>query len=274
MNFGNNLSTLRRRKKISQEELAYRVGVSRQTIYTWEADIASPNVGALKSLAEALDVSVDELVSGSKIEALPRHLKPYTLQYLGESEPVLATGILDWFIDLRPGNEMCFGLYDDGVKDYSYHLSVLGEVLVHAKRGYEVLVEEYDPKLVKQNTYSLVASHKGDKMEFVAKIDYEDGVKRISTYKDKAFVRDWGGEADTYFEHTKRYLLTYGDTRYQVTQICYHSAPDVWVECYLDDKGEALLWRRFDKGRDSKERRTVEGESYGYFYEVITDRLR
>ena len=39
MNFGKNLTIFRKRKNLSQEELAFIVGVSRQTIYTWEADI-------------------------------------------------------------------------------------------------------------------------------------------------------------------------------------------------------------------------------------------
>ena len=48
MNFGKNLTMIRKQKNISQEELAFIVGVSRQTIYTWEAEIATPNVVMLK----------------------------------------------------------------------------------------------------------------------------------------------------------------------------------------------------------------------------------
>ena len=39
INFSSNLETIRKSKKISQEELAELIGVSRQTIYKWEAGI-------------------------------------------------------------------------------------------------------------------------------------------------------------------------------------------------------------------------------------------
>lgn len=62
---------IRKQKNISHEELAFIVGVSRQTIYTWEAEIATTNVVMLKKLSKALDVSIDELVSGPTIDTLP-----------------------------------------------------------------------------------------------------------------------------------------------------------------------------------------------------------
>lgn len=95
MSFGKNLTRIRKHKKISQEELAFIVGVSRQTIYTWETDIASPNVLMLKKLSETLDVSIDELVTGPSIDTLPNQMKEYTLQYLSEHEPIRVAGLLD-----------------------------------------------------------------------------------------------------------------------------------------------------------------------------------
>lgn len=39
MKFGDNLRTLRNRKKLSQENLAERVGVSRQSVSKWECGL-------------------------------------------------------------------------------------------------------------------------------------------------------------------------------------------------------------------------------------------
>ena len=75
MNFGKNLTMIRKQKNISQEELAFIVGVSRQTIYTWEAEISTPNVVMLKKISKALDVSIDELVIGPSIDTLPNKMK-------------------------------------------------------------------------------------------------------------------------------------------------------------------------------------------------------
>ena len=274
MNFGKNLSMIRKQKNISQEELAFIVGVSRQTIYTWEADIATPNVVMLKKLSKALDVSIDELVSGPTIDTLPNKMKKYSLEYLSEHDPITVAGLLDWFIKLEIGNEICFGLYDDGIKDYSYHLTVLNEIIIHNKKGYEILVEQYNKDMLKDKCYSLVARHEDDVMQFLAKIDLVDGIKKIQTYKDKEFIKNWGGETKTYFENPKCYMLKYGDKEYKTIQITYFVNNDIYIECYLNEELETLLERRFDKDRPSSEIRKINDQVYGYYYETITDRLK
>lgn len=62
MNFSNNLENIRRSRKISQEELAELMGVSRQTIYKWEADICLPNLNKIERLLKVLNVFVDKLL--------------------------------------------------------------------------------------------------------------------------------------------------------------------------------------------------------------------
>lgn len=276
MSFSKNLTLIRKQKNISQEELAFIVGVSRQTIYTWEADIASPNVVMLKKLSKALDVTIDELVSGATIDTLSSKMKKYSLEYLSEHEPINVAGLLDWFIKLEIGDEICFGLYDDGIKDYSYHLTVLNEITIHDKKGYEILVEQYNKDMIKDKCYSLVARHENEKCEFLAKIDIVNvnGTKKIQTYKDEDFIKNWGGETSTYFAHPKTYLLKYGDKEYKTIQITYFANEDIYIECYLNEDFETLLERRFDKDRPSGETRIINDKTYGYYYETITDRLK
>ena len=62
MGFNNKLYELRRQKGFSQEELASRLNVSRQTISKWERGYSIPDAEMLTRLACALDVSVDELL--------------------------------------------------------------------------------------------------------------------------------------------------------------------------------------------------------------------
>ena len=64
---GENLKTLRKQKGFSQEELATRLHVVRQTISKWEKELSVPDADTLIRLAEILDVSVSELL-GEKIE--------------------------------------------------------------------------------------------------------------------------------------------------------------------------------------------------------------
>ncbi len=65
--FGENLKTLRKQKGFSQEELATRLHVVRQTISKWEKNLSVPDADSLIRLAEILEVSVSELL-GAKIK--------------------------------------------------------------------------------------------------------------------------------------------------------------------------------------------------------------
>ena len=65
--FSENLKTLRKQNGFSQEELASKLHVVRQTISKWEKNLSVPDADTLIRLAEILEVSVSELL-GSKIE--------------------------------------------------------------------------------------------------------------------------------------------------------------------------------------------------------------
>lgn len=55
---GKRIEKLRKSNKISQEDLAEKVGVSRTTIYKWESGTAKPNFAKLQALARALETTV------------------------------------------------------------------------------------------------------------------------------------------------------------------------------------------------------------------------
>ena len=59
----------RKRAGLSQEALAERLGVSRQAVSKWETGEALPETGKLATLAAALGVSVDWLLSEDESEA-------------------------------------------------------------------------------------------------------------------------------------------------------------------------------------------------------------
>lgn len=60
--FNENLKTLRKSKGFTQEELAIKVHVVRQTVSKWEKGLSVPDADALQKIAEVLDVSVNELL--------------------------------------------------------------------------------------------------------------------------------------------------------------------------------------------------------------------
>ena len=58
-----NLQTLRKQKKLTQEALAEKVGVARQTVAKWESGESMPDLEIAGRLAAALDVALDDLVN-------------------------------------------------------------------------------------------------------------------------------------------------------------------------------------------------------------------
>ena len=62
MNIGKNLQFLRKMSRLTQEELAEKVDVSRQTISKWELDMAYPEMDKLIELCELFNCTMDQLV--------------------------------------------------------------------------------------------------------------------------------------------------------------------------------------------------------------------
>lgn len=62
MSFGENLFRARKKAGLSQEEVAGRLGVSRQTISKWELDETLPDIRQSKKLSALYHMTLDELV--------------------------------------------------------------------------------------------------------------------------------------------------------------------------------------------------------------------
>lgn len=68
MDFNNRLYQLRKQKGFSQEELANRLNVSRQTISKWEVGDSTPDMEKLIAISDLFEVSLDKLVMGKEEE--------------------------------------------------------------------------------------------------------------------------------------------------------------------------------------------------------------
>ncbi|MEB6331860.1 helix-turn-helix domain-containing protein [Staphylococcus pseudoxylosus] len=74
MNLGYQIKYFRRRDQLSQEDLANKLYVSRQTISNWENDRSYPDVHNLLMLSSLFDVSLDDLVKGD-VEIMEQKLR-------------------------------------------------------------------------------------------------------------------------------------------------------------------------------------------------------
>lgn len=66
MNIGEKLLDLRKAKKLSQEEVADKLNVTRQTISKWETNQSTPDFDKIAPLCELYEISADELLTGKK----------------------------------------------------------------------------------------------------------------------------------------------------------------------------------------------------------------
>ena len=93
MELGKQIKKHRQEVQLSQEELAERVYVSRQTISNWENDKSYPDVNSLVLLSETFQISLDNLIKGEmevmkdviqkeEIEKMNRYGKIYTIMLI------------------------------------------------------------------------------------------------------------------------------------------------------------------------------------------------
>lgn len=68
MNLGEKLLQLRKEKHLSQEEVAEKLNVTRQTISKWETDQSTPDFDKILPLCELYGITANELLTGIKDE--------------------------------------------------------------------------------------------------------------------------------------------------------------------------------------------------------------
>lgn len=286
MQFEKNLVLLRKKNGMSQDELAYAIGVSRQTIYSWEAGLNYPNIIMLKKLANILEVSTDELLNGFEVNKLPKSIDSLKLTFISKHEGMVVYNELpNWFVSLNKAEEISFGQYDLVkdilVRDYSYHLEVKGDIQIHDVDGLILDVKEYNPVLELESKYEYYVTSNEDGVSFIGLSKYELDKKIIKTFKDEDFLIDYGLDGKFLYQNTKfndaeDYILEYDGRKINVVKISYIDN-GYYVEVFLNQKNESLVWIRYSNQKNKKKCSNVtitkDNIVYDLDYYCITSRL-
>lgn len=72
---GETIASLRKKKGMTQNELAEKMNVTDKAVSKWERDLSCPDVNTISRLAEVLDTSVDELLQAKNKEYSNSKLK-------------------------------------------------------------------------------------------------------------------------------------------------------------------------------------------------------
>lgn len=109
-NIAANLRYLRNRLGLSQEEVAEKIGVSRQSVAKWETGDSLPDILKCEALADLYDVSLNDLVrynpeeEGSPIPPKNKHL--FGVVTLGERGQVVLPKKARDIFKLKPGDTL------------------------------------------------------------------------------------------------------------------------------------------------------------------------
>ena len=88
MKFGENLKSLRKSKNISQEILADKVGVSRQSVSKWETGEAYPEMNNIIALCTIFKCNINDLVNDNMIDldSLDEEVKMSVVKFKKEKQ--------------------------------------------------------------------------------------------------------------------------------------------------------------------------------------------
>ena len=105
-----NLAFLRKSRQLSLEEVAERVGVSRQAVGKWESGETVPAIVNCDALAELYNVSVDDLLHYDggelKLGPGPRGKHIFGITVMGERGQVVIPKQARELFQLKPGNRL------------------------------------------------------------------------------------------------------------------------------------------------------------------------
>ncbi len=255
MNFGERLKQIRANQGLSQEQLAEKIGVSRQAITKWETNRGLPDVENMIILAEIFKVTLDELI-------LERINVQESEQELFESETVYDIDC-DKHFDIRIGNarKICI----QGCGDEKVHIKLQSEVMENLSSLYKFKIDE------RKNRLDIDCKNKKEISQFEAEnaldiiimlpVNFTDhceidaSVKELYIESLKLSRLEYDGDAETvYIKDAEGSLEFTGKTDYDITIDGFCTQLDVnqWGAKTLVHVADISKYTLVNKGRKSR----------------------
>ena len=159
MELGNKIKYYRGEKEFSQEELAERVYVSRQTISNWENNKSYPDINSIVLLSEIFEISIDNLIKGD-VEQMKKEINTEDVKKLNLYSSIMLILMLVATILLMPMLKF-IGLY--GFIPYF--------VLVACAMFFAIKVDKIKKDNDIQTYKEIVAFTEGKRLDEIQKIE-------------------------------------------------------------------------------------------------------
>lgn len=158
MELGNHIKHYRNEKGLSQEELAERVYVTRQTISNWENNKNYPDINSIVLLSEVFEISIDNLIKGD-LEEMKKEINSEEVKKLNFYSLMMAILMIAAIISLVPLIKFI------GVYAFIVYFALLACALVFALK-IEKIKKNNDIQTYKE----IVAFTEGKRLDEIQKI--------------------------------------------------------------------------------------------------------
>lgn len=172
------IATLRKEKKLTQEELAERLGVTNKTISRWETGKYMPDLSLLSELSKELGVTINDLLNGERIDKdeLEEKTEENIVETINHAQIIIKKSNRKLLIVISSCILFAIGLF--GIFDYIYFSPGI---------YYEGDVSKWEDSFPNHSAYELGLNSGGmpvfkdpNKALKQAKVDYSDAIKEIS----------------------------------------------------------------------------------------------
>ena len=137
--FHENLLQLRRQNRLSQEQLAEKLEISRQTLSKWETGDSVPDIEKCKRLADIFGVTLDELVNyepdGSGLGVPPIGKHAFGIVTVGDKGQIVIPAKARKIFHIQPGDRLLI------LGDESQGLAIMKEQDI-----FETLIKPFQEK--------------------------------------------------------------------------------------------------------------------------------
>ena len=212
MNFGEKLTSLRKQKGLSQEELGYKLNVTRQTVSKWELGQTTPEMDKLVEMSKIFGVTLDELTNETEsnndveiIEYKPINDRPQNNSTLKIILLIVAIfvigGIIAYAVVFSKFLSFGKGIFNKADEGFNAAKSVIDRAIDEANNYYNENNEEYEQ--MKNQVLVTTDEIKKDKEERKEEFDQmENKVLEMITDTEADMNK---GEQE--FEQTKNQVL-------------------------------------------------------------------
>ena len=100
MSLGERLYELRKKKGLSQEEVAEKLNVTRQSVSKWETDESKPDFDKIIPICELFEISSNELLSGTKEEKEEQEVEVINKDNKKKRALIISSAIFLYFLSI------------------------------------------------------------------------------------------------------------------------------------------------------------------------------